>query len=795
MSDSPANNSSPLPTWADSLGKRLRRDTTTIPLLARQQRYQLLVRARWFFLSFVGLYGVGAILSYIISGYGWFLTSSQLSGFLVGLCVILIYNSLFQLGNQSLASHYLGDYLQLLPDFLCVTLLIYFSGGAASWLWPLYLLVTLEAAILLESRLKVILTGLFGSFCYGSVLGAEYFDILPNFSMPFVNADLHHHTLYLLLIWMWVSLLNLIVAVIGAYLMRTLRSEHATALSTENRLKDFLSRAHDLIFSITPDGRFIYANQAWYKTLGYSADDFKEMVLEDILDQEMRAKCTEEIRKATCGEKIDALEGRLVTKSGEVIATEGSLLCDFQDNEPGAVWIICRDVTARKKAQDQLHHMAHHDGLTGLPNRLVFADRVHQSLALAKREEKLSAVLFLDLDRFKIINDTLGHAVGDELLKAIARRLRDCIREIDTVARLGGDEFGVVLVNLNNGSDAEQVAAKFLRTLAKPVHVDQHELFVTTSIGISFYPAHGNDADTLIKRADTAMYQAKAQGRNNFQIYDQVMEQGAERRLIVESGMRKALERNEFRLEYQPKVDAESGQITALEALIRWQHPELGLLAPAEFISLAEETGLIVPMGEWVLREACRQNRAWQDAGLPKVRVAVNLSGFQLQHKSLVETVAGILQESGLDGKYLELEITETVIMQNPEFVAGLLSQLSDMDIHISIDDFGTGYSSLAHLKRFSVNTLKIDRSFVRDIEESSADEAITSAIISMGNSLNLKVIAEGVETEGQFALLREKHCDEMQGYLFSKPVSSEVVAELLKNGVPRRPAWQSEDV
>lgn len=775
-----------LPPWAAALGQRLLRDSVKAPLLARQQRYQLLIRARWFLVIFVSCYGVGAGFSYSLNGYGWFLTPSQLAGFLLGLGLILTCNVLLLAASQTLAAHPRGDYLHIWPDLLCVTLLVYFSGGAASWLWPLYLLVTLEAAILLESRLKVLQMGLFGSVCYGLVLGAQYFDILPYFSMPFVDADLHHAGLYLLLIWLWVSLLNLIVAVISAYLMRTLRTEHATALGTENRLKDFLDRAHDLIFSITADGRLIYANQAWHTTLGYSPADFSTLSLEDIVDQDTRGKCRESIRKATCGEKVEALEGRLLTRSGSVVAVEGSLLCDFQDNQPGAVWIICRDVTARKKAQDQLYHMAHHDGLTGLPNRRVFADSVRQALALAKRSRRESAILFLDLDRFKIINDTLGHAVGDELLKEVALRLRSCIREVDMVARLGGDEFGVVLVNLNHATDAEQVAAKFLRALAKPVQVDEHELFVTTSIGISLYPAHGEATEDLIKRADTAMYQAKATGRNKFQIYDDAMEEGVQRRLVLEGGLRRALERNEFCLEYQPKIDAESGRITALEALIRWQHPELGRLSPADFISLAEETGLIVPIGEWVLREACRENRAWQLAGLPKVRVAVNLSGFQLQHEHLVETVAAILEETGLSGAYLELEITETVIMQNPEFVADILAQISDMGVHLSIDDFGTGYSSLAHLKRFTVNTLKIDRSFVRDIVENSADEAITSAIISMGNSLNLKVIAEGVETEGQFEMLKQKHCDEMQGYLFSKPVSSAAVAELLRNGVAR---------
>jgi diguanylate cyclase (GGDEF)-like protein len=494
-----------------------------------------------------------------------------------------------------------------------------------------------------------------------------------------------------------------------------------------------------------------------------------------------------EIEKATRGEKIDPLEGRLIADGGETVDVEGTITCSFQNDEAGAVWVICRDISSRKKAQEQLYFMAHHDQLTSLPNRLFFADRLRQAQALAKRLKHKCGILYLDLDRFKIINDTLGHAIGEVLLQEVGKRLSSCVREVDTVARIGGDEFAIVLVNLSQAVDAEQVATKILKSLAKPVQAEEHELFITTSIGVSLYPEHDDNPDSLLKKADAAMYQAKAQGRNNFQIYDQSMDHDAERRMTLESGMRRAVERDEFRLCYQPKIDAASNKITALEALIRWEHPELGTLSPADFISLAEETGLIIPIGEWVMRRACQDNRQWQDQGLQKVRVAVNLSGYQLQSKNFVEAVEAILEEAGLSGDYLEFEIAETVIMQNPEFVVSVLTRLRDMGVHISIDDFGTGYSSLAHLKRFSVNTLKIDRTFVRDIEVNSTDAAITSAIISMGNSLNLKVIAEGVETEGQFTMLKEKHCDEMQGYLFSKPVPVEEVEELLRNGLAKR--------
>lgn len=775
------------PSWVDRLGEYLQNGKTKADLLERHERFLLLAKARWFFLGFVAIYGVCAGVGYIFSDYGWFLTTSQLLGLLVGLLTILTYNAVYYFKHEQLAQTAWGDHLQVLLDYLCVTLLVHLSGGAASWFWPVYILVTFEAAILFESRVQVFVLGLFAGSCYGLVLAGEYFNILPYVNMPFIDSGLHHHGFFLVLMWFWVSLLNAISAVVSSYLMNVLRRGHKQVQAAEAHLKEFLEGANDLIFSIKPDGQFLYANRAWQRVLGYDRNKLSGLALEDVIGADMRIKCMAEIEKATRGERVDPFEGRLLTQSGEAVDIEGTITCSFQNDEADAVWVICRDISARKKAQEQLYFIAHHDQLTGLPNRLFFADRLRQAQALAKREKHKCGILYLDLDRFKIINDTLGHAVGDILLREVGKRLRSCVREVDTVARIGGDEFSIVLVNLTHAADAEQVADKILKALAKPVQAEEHELFITTSIGVSIYPTHDDNPETLLKKADAAMYQAKAQGRNNYQVYDPSMDFDTERRMTLEGGMRRAIKNEEFHLVYQPKIDAVSNKITALEALIRWEHPELGTLPPAEFIALAEETGLIISIGEWVMRRACLDNRQWQDQGLPKVRVAVNLSGFQLQTKNFVATVKDILEETGLPGEYLEFEITETVIMQNPEFAVGILIQLRDMGIHISIDDFGTGYSSLAHLKRFSVNTLKIDRTFVRDIEENSTDAAIASAIISMGNSLNLKVIAEGVETEGQFALLKEKKCDEMQGYLFSKPVPVEAVEGLLRNGLAKR--------
>ena len=643
--------------------------------------------------------------------------------------------------------------------------------------------MTLEAAILFDRQRDVFVFGLLGGLLYGALLVAEYADVVPSVNMPFVDSDLHYDALYLTLMWFWVSLLNAGMAVVGGFLMTVIRSENRALKRSEERLVDFLDTANDLIFSVTPRGRFLYANRAWKKALGYDLEAQPDLSVLDIMHPEYKAKCLSEFKKLSCGESINPLEGRLLSRDGRVIEVEGSISCSCREGQPVAVWAICRDITERKQAQAQLYHMAHHDMLTGLPNRPFFIDRLSQANAVARRLEKKVAVLFLDLDRFKIINDTLGHSLGDKLLQEMGRRLQDCLREVDTVARLGGDEFTVLLNNLDKEEDADKVAHKILKSLAQPVNLDGYELFITTSIGISLYPDDDVDSLALIKKADIAMYSAKARGRNNVQFYTAEMDQDADKRLILENGIRKGLERGEFILHYQPKVDTVSGRITAMEALVRWEHPELSLLPPGDFIPLAEETGLIFPLGEWVLRGACAQNRAWQEQGLPEMRVAVNLSGYQLQQRDLIEVVNRILEDTGLDGRFLELEVTETVVMQNPDFAVGVLNELRELGIHISIDDFGTGYSSLAHLKRFSVNTLKIDKSFVRDVAINSTDAAIATAIIAMGNSLNLKVIAEGVENEGQLEFLRDQSCHEMQGYFFSRPVPPDQVAEILYSG------------
>ncbi len=441
----------------------------------------------------------------------------------------------------------------------------------------------------------------------------------------------------------------------------------------------------------------------------------------------------------------------------------------------------------RRLAEDQLRFIATHDSLTDLPNRSLFNERLRHALHQSTRYSRGIAVMFIDMDRFKVVNDSLGHSAGDRLLQDSAKRLAECLRESDTVARLGGDEFVVMIENFTAPKDAIAVAQKVLASLARPFFVDGQEFLMSASIGISTFPDDGKDAETLLKNADIAMYRAKDQGRNNYQFYSAQMNKHTFERLAMESSLRRAVERNEFLLHYQPKLDLRTGAISGVEALVRWQHPDWGMVSPAQFIPLAEESGLIVQIGEWVLKAACEQNKRWRDQGIPPLRVAVNLSARQFAQKTLLGDIAKTIAESGLTPESLELEITESLVMTNPEHATETLHKLKAMGISLSIDDFGTGYSSLAYLKRFPIDCVKIDRSFIKDIPTEADDMAITKGVIALGHSLRLKVVAEGVETVEQRDFLRSNDCDEMQGYLFSKPLPAGEVTALLKGHSPKQ--------
>jgi len=443
---------------------------------------------------------------------------------------------------------------------------------------------------------------------------------------------------------------------------------------------------------------------------------------------------------------------------------------------------VCTDISALKRYERQLRHQALHDALTGLPNRVLFQDRFRQTVARAQRQGRRVAVLFLDLDHFKRINDSLGHPVGDLLLQAAAERLAASVRRSDTVARFGGDEFAVLLDSLEDSRNAADVAQKLIATMDHPFEVGGHQLYASVSIGISCFPADGTECETLFKNADTAMYRAKAEGRNKYRFFSAEMNACALENLLMSNSLRTALENDELLLHYQPQYDLRSGRISGIEALVRWRHPELGLLPPARFVPLAEETGQIEALGEWVLRTACTQMRAWREANLPLERVAVNLSAAQFRHPDLSKRIADVLAESGLPPRHLEIEVTETMVMRNPARAAEILSRLKDKGITIAVDDFGTGYSSLSYLKRFPIDYLKIDCSFVSGLPDNADDAAIVKAIIAIAKSLKIKLLAEGVETASQHAFLCKHGCDEVQGFLFGRPVPAEEIERQLES-------------
>ncbi|MFZ6814792.1 EAL domain-containing protein [Undibacterium sp. Rencai35W] len=475
----------------------------------------------------------------------------------------------------------------------------------------------------------------------------------------------------------------------------------------------------------------------------------------------------------------------MIRRDGSEVAIEDSTspIHDSAGRMAGAV-IVFHDITAAKAMAIKMAHLAQHDFLTNLPNRVLLTDRIAQAIGLAKRRGTQVALLFLDLDNFKHINDSLGHATGDKLLQSVAKRLVGCVRGSDTVSRQGGDEFVILLTEDQGGAYSSLTADKILAALAAVHSIGNNELHITTSIGISIYPADGCDAETLIKNADTAMYQAKEKGRDNFQFFKNEMNIRAVERQVIEANLRYALERKEFVLHYQAKINLTTGAITGSEALLRWIHPKWGIVPPSRFIAIAEDCGVIVEIGRWVLRQACLQNKRWEEAGLNPGSIAVNISAIEFRRHDFIDVVGAILTETGLRPECLQLEITESVLMREAESSIAILKQLKDMGVQLAVDDFGTGYSSLSYLNQFPIDVLKIDKSFVHDIGSVKGNGIIASAVIAMGNSLKQKVIAEGVEDQAQLVFLKEQHCEEGQGYIFCHPVAAEKFTALLRRGV-----------
>jgi diguanylate cyclase (GGDEF)-like protein/PAS domain S-box-containing protein len=547
-----------------------------------------------------------------------------------------------------------------------------------------------------------------------------------------------------------------------------------------------INAAKDMIMITDKAARIEFVNPAFEQETGYSLQEVLGCTPGFLRSGVHDASFYKNIQSAV-------LEGRAwhgeitnVCKDGD-LCTEDMTITPVKDESGATAHFIAikRNITEKKLYEKRLDHLAHHDPLTGLPNRLLFADRLTQKLASARRTKTKLAVMFLDLDRFKNINDTLGHNVGDGLLKEVSKRLTSNLREADTVSRMGGDEFIIILSELETMDDVHSFAGKVLDEFKHSFNVDDREFFVSCSVGISMFPSDGDNVETLVRNADTAMYRAKEQGRNNYQFYTESLNEAALERMVLENSIRRALDRNEFTLHYQPKVDIASGRMLGTEALIRWCSPEHGYVSPSRFIPIAEETGLIIPITEWVLKTACRQNKAWQDAGYPPIDVGVNISAKQFQQGKVIETVMSVLDETGLLPQYLDLEITEGTLMHNLEVATSTLEQLRKMGVHISIDDFGTGYSSLSYLTRFPVNTVKIDQSFVKDIILKPDDAAIAGAVVAMAHSLKLRVIAEGVETIEQLKFLENLRCDEIQGYFVSRPIpAGELESFLSTDGV-----------
>jgi diguanylate cyclase (GGDEF)-like protein/PAS domain S-box-containing protein len=571
--------------------------------------------------------------------------------------------------------------------------------------------------------------------------------------------------------------------VIGTITDITQYKETERALeASEARFRVLMESGLDLISVVAPDGRILYQSAAIRGLLGLDpAETVGRNVFDFVHEEDVDLARAAFRRILETSHSREPVEFRIRHRDGHWRTFESlGTNCTANPHIQGVVF-NSRDVTDRKAIQERIQHLAYHDNLTGLPNRGLLQDRLAHSIARAGRAGRRVAVLFIDLDNFKNINDTLGHDVGDELLRQVSTRLRECVRSGDTIARQGGDEFIVLLDNLEDGRVSSVVAQKILSSLRAPFALGGTEQHVSGSVGIAVYPEDGRDAQTLMKNADTAMFHGKGVGKNTYQYFTAQMNIAVKRRMTLESALRRAVQQKDFVLHYQPEVDLETGEIEAIEALVRWKTEDSGVVMPGDFIPLAEETGLIGEIGEWVLREACRQNKEWQSRGLPPRRIAVNLSARQFADKAFLDTVMRVLEDTGLEPKWLELEITESQVMRQTEGMILLLNRLSEMGVHLAIDDFGTGYSSLSYLKRLPIQKLKIDQSFIRDITVDPNDAAIVVAIINMARSLELLTIAEGVETAGQLSLLRAKGCRTGQGFYFSAPVAAEGIYLLLK--------------
>lgn len=565
--------------------------------------------------------------------------------------------------------------------------------------------------------------------------------------------------------------------------------------NSEKLYRFMVNSSPDIVYMLDENGHFTFINDK-ISSLGYERTELIGKHFSKLIYSEDIGLANFSFNERRTGQRATSdFELRLHCKNSSVYAKQFDI-CSIpievtamgvyrtvnNENQFVGTYGVARDLTVRKKAEETIKYQAYHDLLTGLPNRVLFKDHLSLAMAQVKRRETCLAVMFMDLDRFKVINDTLGHVMGDNLLRAVSLRLNDNLRSEDTLSRIGGDEFIILLSNIKDQEEAENVAEKLIQALKEPFNIESYELYVTGSIGITYYPQDGKTMDTLIKNADVAMYHAKRSNSGGYQTYSSGMDERFSKHLSIEGDLRRSIEADEFLVYYQPQVNVITGEIVGIEALVRWQHPEYGLLLPADFISIAEESGLIGEIGQSLFRTACTDLKSWYGKGLPKVRLAVNLSALEVVKKSFVDNIINVLKEFDLPGDCLEIEITESVILNDLEHVIQRLSKLSNYGVTIAIDDFGTGYSSLSYLQKLPIHTLKIDRSFLKDVASKHEGSSIVAAIIAMAQGLNLNTVAEGVETEGQKHYLESLGCDDMQGFLFSQPVIAKEMENILRN-------------
>ena len=577
---------------------------------------------------------------------------------------------------------------------------------------------------------------------------------------------------------LWFSLASLIAALIINTLLDKLVLSKSKGKEIQVRYQSVVSKAAEGVVIVDfKNKNILEGNDAFYDLLGYSRDEGANILISEIIVDDAQT-----FEHAILRFLKDKREIKLRHKDGSLLDAE--ITASFISHEgKDAVCLLIHDTTERKRLEDRLEYEATHDSLTGLPNRSLLNELLNRALSHDKRYKKTLVLLLLDLDNFKIVNDTLGHSAGDELLKAVALRLQQCVRRYDTVVRLGGDEFAIVLSGISNDNDVISTVDKIRSIFTHPFRIDEHEMFITCSIGIALAPADGDRAEDLLSNADTAMYYVKGSGKGNYQFFSADMNERISGRLEMETKLRRAVDREEFVLHYQPKIELSTGKITGMEALLRWQTEEGALIAPSEFIPLLDDTGLIVNVSGWVLREVCRQNKAWQDAGLPPLVVSTNISARHFYLSNLPEAIERVLHESGLPSKYLKIELTESIIMRDIDEAARQLNRLKEMGISLSIDDFGTGYASFDYLKRFPVDEIKVDRSFVSGLPNDANDVSIVSTVIALAHKMNLEVVAEGVENEDQLSFLAERNCHQVQGFYFSRPLPGKQFEETIRNG------------